>query len=119
MDSENMSTKEEMAKSEDFEELPPLPMMPKIAPNFNNISPVLPPLPVIHIPLPPLPSPQVQLPLPQLVVPPQVVAPKIENKEDSLGNAMDLLVTQKIVAEIPNVSDLESKKIDDDDLSWD
>lgn len=107
------------AEYEDFEELPPLPMMPKIAPNFNNISPVLPPLPVIHIPLPPLPSPQVQLPLPQLVVPPQVVAPKIENKEDSLGNAMDLLVTQKIVAEIPNVSDLESKKIDDDDLSWD
>jgi len=105
---------------EEYEEEPLLPVIPRIAPNFNTINPVIPPLPAVPLPLPPLPLPQVvQPPLPQAVVPQQTVMPKVENKEEKLGNAMNLLGEKKPVVETPKVSEIEPKIIEDDDLSWD
>ena len=105
---------------EEYEEEPLLSVIPRIAPNFNTINPVISPLPALPLPLPPLPLPQVvQPPLPQAVVPQQTVMPKVENKEEKLGNAMNLLGEKKPVVETPKVSEIEPKIIEDDDLSWD
>jgi len=114
---------------DEYEEEPLLPLIPGINPNFNTNVPVIPPLPVapLPLPLPPLPLPMavqtplpqvVQTPLPQVVVPQQIATPKVETKEEKLGNAMNLLGQNKLKAESEKVVETESKIIEDDDLSW-
>ena len=114
---------------DEYEEEPLLPLIPGINPNFNTNIPVIPPLPVapLPLPLPPLPLPMavqtplpqaVQTPLPQAVVPQQITTPKVETKEEKLGNAMNLLGQTKLKAEPEKVVKKESNIIEDDDLSW-
>ena len=104
---------------EEYEEEPLLPIIPRINPNFNTNIPLIPPLPVAPLPLPPLPLPQaVQTPPTQAVVPQQIATPKVETKEEKLGNAMNLLGQTKLEAEPEKVVETESKIIEDDDLSW-